>query len=328
MKYNIDGKYPMMANWLTFKKIEDDLYKVENGATDRVLILDELEVRFLRALDGNKNPLEIGEVLNIDAEDILAFFEEEFLVRDGRTIPLDEMILRTVYIPRKQTSKSVLPKIYNMLLLLTFIPVFVFGICEFVTKGINWYADYMGGPALVFSMILGLVFHEISHAMASLAYGGKFFEAGFILQGVCPGAYAMIDAENVKSRFKRIQIDAAGIEMNCLLAGLFLVLSTRSEAYSLFWLSGAINNLFLAIFNLAFTEGLDGSSMICKILGIRDSSEIKRIFAKILLEKNWKRETKNRGAILCTCIVLMIYKILMPVLLVHNILIIIDTIIG
>ena len=32
-----------------FKKIEDDLYKVENGVTDRVLILDELEVRFLRA---------------------------------------------------------------------------------------------------------------------------------------------------------------------------------------------------------------------------------------------------------------------------------------
>jgi hypothetical protein len=328
MKYNIDGKYPMMANWLTFKKIEDDLYKVENGVTDRVLILDELEVRFLRALDGNKNPLKIGKELNIDAENVLAFFEEEFLVRDGRTISLDEMTLRTVYIPRKQTSKSVFPKIYNMLLLLSFIPVLVFGIYEVVTKGVNWYADYMGGQAFLFSMVLGLVFHEISHAMASLAYGGKFFEAGFIWQGFCPGAYAMIDAGNVKSRFKRIQIDAAGIEMDCLLAGVFLVLAARCEVYSLFWLLGAVNNLFLSIFNLAFTEGLDGSSMICEVLGIKDSSEIKRIFAKILLEKNWKRETKNRGAILCTCIVLMIYKILMPVLLVHNILIIIDTIIG
>ena len=97
----------------------------------------------------------------------------------------------------------------------------------------------------------------------------------------------MIDAGNVKSRFKRIQIDAAGVEMDCLLAGVFLVLSARCEAYSLFWLLGAVNNLFLSIFNLAFTEGLDGSSMICEVLGIRDSSEIKRIFAKILVEKNW-----------------------------------------
>ena len=327
MKYNIDGKYPMMANWLTFKKIEDDLYKVENGATDRVLILDELEVRFLRSLNGNRNPVKIARALSVDAENVMAFFEEELLVRNNRTLRMGGMTLRTVYIPRKQTSKSVFPKIYNMLLLLSFIPVLVFGIYEVVTKGGNWYADYMGWQAFLFSMILGLVFHEISHAMASLAYGGKLFEIGLMWQQFCPGAYAMIDTKNVKSRFKRIQIDAAGIEMDCLLAGVFLVLAARCEVYSLFWLLGAVNNLFLSIFNLAFTEGLDGSSMICEVLGIKDSSEIKRIFAKILLEKNWKRETKNRGAMLCACIVLMGYKVLMPVLLVHNILIIIDMII-
>ena len=139
MKYNIDGKYPMMANWLTFKKIEDDLYEVENGATNRVLILNELEVRFLRALDGNKNTLKIGKKFNVDAENVLAFFEKEFLVRDGRMLRLGGMTLRTIYIPRRQTSKSLIPKIYNIFLMISFIPVFVFGVYEVVTKEINFY---------------------------------------------------------------------------------------------------------------------------------------------------------------------------------------------
>ena len=118
MKYNIDGKFPVMANWLTFRRIEDDLYEVVNGATDRVLILNESKVRFLRALNGDRDPVKIARMLNLDVENVMVFLEEELLVRDSRTIRLDEMSLRTVYIPHRRTSKSIFPQIYNMLLLL------------------------------------------------------------------------------------------------------------------------------------------------------------------------------------------------------------------
>lgn len=49
----------------------------------------------------------------------------------------------------------------------------------------------------------GVICHEISHAIACLGYGGKFFEAGVMMKGIMPGAYVLIDDFGIKSRLKK-----------------------------------------------------------------------------------------------------------------------------
>ena len=87
MKYNIDGKYPMMANWLLVNKLDDGMYSVKNILTDEMYELDIQTYHFLRNLNGNRNPYKVASKLGVDAEELIDFFDVNLLIRtEGRTL--------------------------------------------------------------------------------------------------------------------------------------------------------------------------------------------------------------------------------------------------
>lgn len=98
----------------------------------------------------------------------------------------------------------------------------------------------------VVGMLIGLVMHELGHMFACLTYGGRVFKVGVMLQFLLmPGAYVLMNESNIKKRMKRVQVSAAGIEMNLILTAIFLFLSARFEVLSGFFLELQYKMFFL-----------------------------------------------------------------------------------
>lgn len=84
------------------------------------------------------------------------------------------------------------------------------------------------------------------------------------------GAYVLIDESEIKSNTKRAQINLAGVEMNLLLAGVLMILATFGNflgPWKVALLFAALQNVFLVLMNLAFTEGLDGEHALSSLFG-------------------------------------------------------------
>ena len=130
--------------------------------------------------------------------------------------------------------------------------------------------DLDGGSILLgqwTGIITGAILHETGHASSALCYQGRVFEAGVLLQHYMPGAYVMIDDTPIRSRLRKVQVLAAGVEMNILLSGIALFLCVYVPSSSTFYFGAALSNLLLALLNLTFTEGLDGMAVMGKLLG-------------------------------------------------------------
>ena len=319
--YNLSGKYPAMANYLVVSEDKNGIYCVENFLTQEVFEMDAVVYQFLKCLDGNTNPWKLARKLGVDGKEIMDLLEVNLLIRtNGKKLVSSIMTkLITCYVPARKNTDSFVPKVLNAVLMFTWFPVLFYGIGRFVFKDFHMQDNYMF-IGYVASLIIGLILHEISHAMACLAYGGHFFEAGIMASLICPGAYVLIDYSKVKSRRKRIQIIAAGVEMNLLLTGVFLVLSSCCVALSGFFFMAAFNNLFLAVLNLTCVNGLDGCTILFELLGIDGGMDkVKHILNTVFMKDEGKR---HNAAIVATCVALLLSQILLPLLLINNVLIV------
>lgn len=324
MRYKVDGKYPIMANWLMVKRPQNGIYQIKNILTDEWYAMNETVYGFLKELDGNTNPERLGEKWEVDYEQLMDEFEENQLIRTEKRKMISGfgMIYLTLLIPRRKTSKSIFPKAFNLLLQVGWCPMLIGGIYYFIHHLEDVLMDHMIlGYGL--SLILGICFHEFAHAIACLAYGGYFFEAGIMWQYFFPGAYVLIDKSRIKSKLHRIQVMAAGVEANLLLAGLFLFFTPMGGEFSGCFLTIAINNVTLAIINLTFTLGLDGSAILGEILGLQERIlDITDILKESILGRN-RMEEHNRVALMITCVVVIGYQLLLPIAIINNILVII-----
>lgn len=129
MNYCLNGKYPVMANWIDARLLPDGRYLVKNYFTTEEYELDENVFFFLRSLDGHTAPGAAGRKYGVDAANLMKFFREKLLVRHGRktSAGLGRHYM-TVLIVRKQKNKSLIIKMYNMLLLFSWCPVFIYGL--------------------------------------------------------------------------------------------------------------------------------------------------------------------------------------------------------
>ncbi len=111
----------------------------------------------------------------------------------------------TIFIPKQIRSKSLIPRLYNILIMVLCIPVFLYAISAIINNNIWYIGDdyYILGIAV--GLVTGGVMHEISHAMACLAYGGRFIEGGLMWRNLLPGAYCMIDDTTVSTRNNRLK---------------------------------------------------------------------------------------------------------------------------
>lgn len=314
-------KYPALANWIRFKKVSYDTYEIHDLIHESIFETTEYWVWFAKQLDGKTNPYRIDREMPREKIDrMLKAFKENDVIRDSRFLSKSLLsTLFTVWTPNVTKKMRRVSYVLNALLLISVIPMLVFSIFYFVNYIGDISMDYIISGSLI-GMLLGMIMHEMGHMIAGLAYGGQVFEVGAMFQFLIPGAYVLMSQENIKQRMKRIQVSAAGIEMNLLLTAIFVILSVQFEVLSGFFLGAAINNALLAFLNLTFVDGFDGMSIIGELLGVEELvSKAKRI-----TKSKWKRSKLQKdgvsgNATIVACYIFKVIQIALPLIIAVNI---------
>ena len=316
--------YPRYNRYLIFEKIDEDFYKVKDCYENEEWEIEKRHVQILKTLDGNTNPYKIDS--GMSREEMKAFLveaKEEGLLDSGKRIKAGGFgsVLFGVWHPKVENVHRKLGKCWNYMLMLTWIPILLLGLC--VLKSGSWrYIEWNeGGLGLYFiGLGMGMFFHEISHAAACIGYGGHFLEMGVMLYWFLPGAYVVIGWDSIKNRFQRAQVHAAGIESNFACAGIFLCLLKLEifDSYSL--IMAAIVNLFLGLFNMTLIKGVDGHWIL------QDVFTCEEFFLNavcLCLSARGRKILKNRGingrATITACWLIISFQMLLPLMLVLNV---------
>lgn len=326
-KINVDGKYPCMANWVVLRRTKDGII-ARNCLTDEEIKLSEREAKYLTRLNGNRDEYKIEGFSYDECINYYDFLDSYFLIREpGRNISLGDMNLYTLIIPNKKRTNSIIPKILNFLLWISFFPIFIYGLYRTLIHGIIWGMEYyivlnfiignIGGT------VIGIVFHEAAHAVACLSdRNGRLFEAGVMRNGIFYGGYVLINESDIKSRLKKVQINLAGVEMNLLLAGTLMILMTSvgEDSFLNEWkmamFYAMIHNVVQALLNSSFIEGLDGEHTISTLLGGAVVDAAKENISQLFDYKKRKNYFAENGiggvANICTSFAVLGFQLILP----------------
>lgn len=321
MRYTF-GPYPMMANWLLVNKRNDETYSVKNFLTNETFQMDYDSYHFLRNLNGRRDPMKVAEKFNVDADTLMEFFKENWLVRESRKIQEKKgTFMYTLFIPEKKRTKSILPKIFSGILYAGWLPTFLYGLYRVFCTSYDFSGKYLVLGWLV-GIIVGAVLHEMAHIMVSLATEeAYFYEAGIFFEKTHPGAYVMVDKSEVKSWAKRVAIAAGGVVADLFLTGIFLILGTTFERISGFCLGAVIINIFLVGFNFTMLEGMDGCLVIGDLIGLpKGVRDAKKILVKSIEARNSANRSCNKRVAIIACSILVVYQVLMPIITINCIL--------
>lgn len=264
-------KYPQLNSWLLYKRLDKNNYKVENCRTGNFYEFDFDEIKFLNQLDGKTNPYSIDTPMcELEIRRLLRFLKQNEITRSSRIqksfLSLNISLFKIKCSERGRKIAFAL----NFLLMISFLPVFVFGLSFLFNNStqlnIQGFEIITGS---IFGMLVGLLLHEVGHALAAAGYNAHLFEAGLII-GLASGAYVALDYDNIKKRFRRIQILAAGIEINLFLAGVSCIFSMLIYSMSSFFFAIAWVNFALAVINMLCISGLDGASIIEELIGTKN----------------------------------------------------------
>ena len=314
--------YPTLANWIRFRQLSDNEYEIINMLHDEKIQTDAYTAWFARQLNGKRNPYRIDK--NKSKEDIdllLGELEAENVIRDKRFYSKFFLfLLVTVWRPKVTPNLRIASFIINGLLLISFLPLLAFSIFYFLNYTYDINLDYITIGSIA-GLLVGIVVHEMGHMISCLGYGGRVFEVGVMLQFLLiPGAYVLMNESNIKKRMRRVQVSAAGIEMNLVLTAVFLMLSARFEVLSGFFLGAAIQNVFLALLNLTFVDGFDGMAIMSELLGIEYVvSKAKRITKSKFKRKKLKKDGISGKATIAVCYALRGIQIALPLIFAINI---------
>lgn len=316
--------YPMLVNWVDVRIVNKDKVVFKNRLFGNSHTLDIYTAWFAGQLDGKRNPYKIDRRLsNEDVDELLYELDDMDLLRERRVLlkTFAEIYL-TVWIPHITSALRVLAHIVNSLLIVSWLPMLI--ISNFVFwNNIMYFSDEYMYIGIIIGIIIGMIFHEFGHMCAGLDYGGNIFELGVFVKYLLPGAYVFMDTSNIKSQLKKVQIDAAGVEMNFLLAGIFLLLSLCSETLSGLCVGISYANIFLSAINLMFIDGLDGIAIIGELLGVESLVDKSR---KIIKCKRKKRKIAKNGLSLigkvyiAVCYIINIIQLALPIIIVDSIL--------
>ena len=322
-------KYPIKCNYISYEKCADsNCYKVKNYTNDQTKLVPGSTIRFIERMDGKTDPMPILRK-SMSAEQAYSYLLEldhQELIRLSKTIYCRlGRLVRTIIIFRDSSKYKILAKMLNCLLLLSLIPAIILGIlnADAVIRGFLCGKMTIEEPWCYLGLAAGLLFggmlHEFAHAAACIRYGGRVMEIGVMFEGY-PGAYTMMDNEPVRKRIQRIQIFLAGIEINIVLACLSIMICRYKPEWFSFFFEFFIINLNLALSNLLFVEGLDGTAVLGAILGDEDLlKNAWNVPFDIKRENKLKRYGVNGRARIMAAYMLGTTKLFMPILMGFNI---------
>lgn len=314
------GSYPKMDRYLIFKR-KADTVEVSNEVYEMKWEMDIEAARFLHALDGKTDPYKISAYMSREeVNQLLEVFEDEWLLSDDdKIIPLGfGTALIPLWTPKITRWYRLIGSLWNKILLFCWIPVFICGIWIFLMQDWNESWNALGIVERCLIVIIGVALHELSHIAACLSYGGRFYELGIMTYCFFPGAYVMITFDNVKKRMKRVQISAAGIESNVLLAGVCLCLLKTGWINTAALLYGAFINVLLAVGNCSLIGDLDGMGICEELLG---KGFLKKAIL-LLKDSRGRARLRKRGIngeiTIIACYLIVILQILLPMFILIN----------
>ncbi len=315
-------KHPMLADWIRFERASRDEYIVRDLLLDKQMYATADAVQFARQLDGKRDPYSIDPTKTKEQTDeLLAVLEKHNIIRDRRFVT-KSLFYSLITLCRIRTTKRLrlISRILNTLLVSSWLPL----LCASVVYFYRYMPDFdtmLFLPGVFFGLLVGVVMHELGHMFACLAYGGIAFEIGVLFQFFMPGAYVLMNEANVKNRMHRVQIYAAGVEMNFLLTACSLFLSAATGDAGGFFFGSALQNILLALLNLTFLGGMDGFRIITELLGLDDCllERAKLVTASRHRRKCLRREGLSGNATIAVCYAFRGIQIAMPVLVILNI---------
>lgn len=319
MKY----PYPKFSNTLTFKRTGEHSVEATEHLFDESYTFGNEVLRFVKKLDGFTDPYEISTVLNrVEVDHLLDFLDENDLTEysDVRRVSAGTFLKR-LWIPKTTRSLRVFARFFNTLLLFLWLPILAIGIAAFVNRMDSIGFDY-GLLGYFLGLLAGIFFHELGHALAGISYRVPVFEMGVMMTYfVLPGAYVLLDQKGCRNRFHRIQINAAGVESNFLLTGLFLIFGAVVPSLGGFCLNAALCNGFLGLVNLTLIEGLDGASVISELIGTPEliARTKKYVFNRTERRRALRRGVTGFGTVALSCL-LFGMQLALPILLIVNVL--------
>lgn len=287
-------KYPFLSNWIIYKKVPDqDAYYVKNMVlhTETVIVPNEM-MEFAEKLDGKTNPYSVsGKSISetkawINELNYMNVIRTDHGVLSGGRGFHARMLIRT----RNTKFKRALSKILNAALMISFIPSLVFGAFVYLSVDEFGYREFSVLGRIVYShptfssvflslsfIVFGAAIHEACHGIACRAYGGRVFEYGAMIN-ILPCFYTLMNESRVRSRLKKIQISAAGVEGNLLFVGILLLLTgvLPPELKSILGI-GASLNVLMTLINVLAIKGMDGLNILLLLLGMEsmDIDDIK-----------------------------------------------------
>ena len=315
-------EYPVISNWVTFSKAERGGYYVFDEAFDGKYHMSEETFAFFRKLDGETDPYTIQPSYDPNRiQALLEVLEEELLIRNSRILykSLGNILITLWPVERSSMQKKV-SVIADRLLSLLWLPIFTTGVLYMI-----YHSDDVRGSdnillGIFFGLITALVLHEMGHAAACLHYGGKVYEFGVGFDTFLPCAYVLLNMNDIKSRRKRAHVNAAGIEMNLLLTGVFLYLSCFLPHAGGLMFFAAIQNALIALLNLLFVKGIDGMGVISEFLGCSDLfSYAKDVIFDRKKRRKLYRDGLNGVVTLSGCYIALVLQIGLPLLIALNI---------
>jgi len=271
-------KYPKLRSYVKLyrSKKSGEYFFVNYVDEDKCWLTDD-EYEIARHLDGKTDPFAIHPEWDRQyVKEILIRLKRDYdlttktrITHGGRL----ETFITLFDIGNKKKSARLFCLLRTYLQILLFLPITLIGIYNLFHMEEHDYSLLWCFLGTAFFSLLGLCYHEYGHAASGIAFGAKVFEAGIIL-GIPFGAYVMMgnEKEFVKGRFERMQILAAGVENNLILAGVLSIICGQVGSTWLFnfLYAGAIQNLAIGALNLLLIKGLDGCRIIQEFLGIDD----------------------------------------------------------
>lgn len=297
-------KYPILSNWIVYKKILDyDVYVVKDYVLENKFVISAEKMKFAKKLDGKTNPYSIkGGMSRVETSELIEELDQLGVIRTDHGVISRGLngYTRTLVRTKNTRCKRHVSELLNYLLMILFVPALIGGIYVYFKADYVRYSDLSAVEQIlhrystvfiwvlnILAVICGGVIHELCHGIACRAYGGRVFEYGFMLEGL-PGFYTLMDDSRVKSRFRKIQILAAGVEGNILFVGCLLMITGLFPGIQSFLFVAAITNVVMTIINLMAMKSTDGYRILMLLIGMDDTDDLEK--AKDMLKSRKRRQ--------------------------------------
>ncbi|MBR5093504.1 MAG: hypothetical protein IK095_00280 [Oscillospiraceae bacterium] len=324
------GRAPLCHNCLVFRREGPDRILILDYAHQTAYEADYAAARFLRRLDGRTDPYTIDPSFSRgEVDELLEELEALQLLRHGPVLERSfGTICLTLWRVRPTRRLRALGRAWNALLGALWAPVFTLGLLLFLRD------LPMGGsdrllPGYLLGLLPGLLLHELGHLMAALAYGAHVFEMGVMIRNFLPGAYVSMDPSPVRSSLRRAQIDAAGLEAQALLTGLFLCLACAFPSHGCSFFCAAMANVTMVLINSGTAAGMDGGEILAELLGCPDLvARSRRLLRSRRLRRELWESDPDAPAILALCALVQALRAGLPLALIWSSLEVIGWIVG